>query len=242
MLSSQAEPFMEKDFMKVQANMSQPAHVRREEYTGERASSQDLGRPISDEALREYYDRNYHQILPIIAEKVNQEKAQQEKLKAVKAWLNFEDTSHHSESGTPIRRRGLKERLGPRHVRSRSGSLEPRRGRSESPKKKGSERKAVFKRLEKCVFRMLGDKGKSVSVYSDDSRRRSYHSSHMDTESCHQSSRSRTTEPASERRYNKRASSRRTEELSESEGSARGHWKSKVKRPNSSVEDDLSQP
>ncbi|GJU57193.1 hypothetical protein Tco_1234959 [Tanacetum coccineum] len=32
----------------------------------------------------EYYDRNYHQILPIIAEKVHLEKVQQEKLKAVK--------------------------------------------------------------------------------------------------------------------------------------------------------------
>ncbi|GJX45506.1 hypothetical protein Tco_0262182 [Tanacetum coccineum] len=143
---------------------------------------------------------------------------------------------------TPIRRRGLKERLGPKYVRSRFESPEPRRGRSESPKKKGSEKKAVFKRLEKGVFHRLGDKGKSVSVYSDDSRRRSYHSSHKDTESCHQSSRSSITEPASGRRYNKRASSRRTEELSESEGSAEGHWKSKVKRPKSSVEDDMSQP
>ncbi|GKC41187.1 hypothetical protein Tco_1058909, partial [Tanacetum coccineum] len=66
----------------------------------------------------EYCDRNYHQILPIIAEKVHQENAQQEKLKAVKARLNFEEISRHSESGTPIKRRGLKERLGPRHVRS----------------------------------------------------------------------------------------------------------------------------
>ncbi|GKC55169.1 reverse transcriptase domain-containing protein, partial [Tanacetum coccineum] len=82
---------------------------------------QDPSRPISDEALREYCDRNYHQILPIIAEKVHQEKV----------------------------RRGLKERLGPRYVLSRSGSLKSRRDRSESPKKKGPERKAVFKRLEK---------------------------------------------------------------------------------------------
>ncbi|GKA05791.1 reverse transcriptase domain-containing protein, partial [Tanacetum coccineum] len=107
-------------------------------------------------------------------------KAQQEKLKEVKAHLNFKETSHHSESGTPIRRRGLKERLGPR----------------------------------------LRDKGKSVFVCLDDSRRRSYHSSNKDTEICHQSSRSRTTDPASERRYNKRASSRRTKEFSESDGSA----------------------
>ncbi|GKF11514.1 hypothetical protein Tco_0049440, partial [Tanacetum coccineum] len=120
--------------------------------------------------------------------KVHQEKVQQEKLKAIKARLNFEETSHHSKSGTPTRRRGLKERLRPRHVYSRSGSPEPRRGRSDSPKKKGSERKTVFKRLKIGVFHRLRDKGKNVSVYSDDSRRRSYHSSHKDTENCYQSS------------------------------------------------------
>ncbi|GJV43494.1 reverse transcriptase domain-containing protein [Tanacetum coccineum] len=38
------------------------------------------------------------------------------------------------------------------------------------------------------------------------------------------------------------ASSRRTDELSESVGSAGGHWKSRVKKAKSSVEDDLSQP
>ncbi|GJW36907.1 hypothetical protein Tco_0059827 [Tanacetum coccineum] len=224
-----------------QTPLSQPTSVVRNTL-GKEPVPQDPGRPISDEALREYCDRNYHQILPIIAEKVHQEKAQQEKLKTVKARLNFEKTSRHSESGTPIRRMDLKERLGPRYVRSGSGSPKLRRGRSESPKKKGSERKTVFKRLEKGVFHRIGDKGKSVSVYSDDSRRRSYHSSHRDTESCHQISRSKSTEPVFARRYNKRASSKKTEELSESEGSAGGHWKSKLKRPNSSVEDDLSQP
>ncbi|GJS18708.1 hypothetical protein Tco_0413180 [Tanacetum coccineum] len=192
-----------------QTPLSQPMSVVRNTL-GKEPVPQDPGRPIFDEAWREYCDRNYHQILPIIAEKVHQEKAQQEKLKAVKAHLNFEETSHHSETGTPIRRRGLKERLRPR--------------------------------LEKGVFHKLGDKGKSMSVYSDDQRRRSYHSSHRHTKSCHQSSRSITTEPTSERRYNKMESSRRTEELSEREGSARGHWKSKVKRPKSSIEDGLSQP
>ncbi|GJY33926.1 reverse transcriptase domain-containing protein [Tanacetum coccineum] len=43
----------------------------------------------SDAALREYYDKHYHQLLPIIAEKVHQERAQHDKLKAVKACLNF---------------------------------------------------------------------------------------------------------------------------------------------------------
>ncbi|GJR72598.1 putative RNA-directed DNA polymerase [Tanacetum coccineum] len=37
---------------------------------GKEQAPQDLVRPISDEALREYYDKNYHQILPIIAEKI----------------------------------------------------------------------------------------------------------------------------------------------------------------------------
>ncbi|GKA12509.1 hypothetical protein Tco_0692055 [Tanacetum coccineum] len=181
-----------------QTLLSQPTSVVRNTL-GKEPVPQDPGRPISNEALQEYCDRNYHQILPIIAEKVHQEKAQQEKLKAVKAHLNFEETSHHSKSGTPIRRRGLKEMLGQRYVRSRSGSPEPRRGGSESPKKKGSEKKAVFKRLKKGVLNTGSEtRGKGIS--------------------------------------------RRTEELSESEGSVGGHWKSKVKRPKSSVEDDLSQP
>nr|GEV15626.1 reverse transcriptase domain-containing protein [Tanacetum cinerariifolium] len=93
---------------------------------------------------------NYHQILPIIVEKVHQEKVQQEKLKAVKARLNFEDTSRHSESRTLSRRRGLKERLGPRYARSMSGSPEPRRGRSKSPRERGPKRKTMFKSLERA--------------------------------------------------------------------------------------------
>ncbi|GKD79634.1 hypothetical protein Tco_1342255 [Tanacetum coccineum] len=68
-------------------------------------------RPASDAALREYCDKHYHQLLPIIAEKVHQKKVQQEKLKEVKARLNFEgcsrrnskiqEVSQHSESKTP---------------------------------------------------------------------------------------------------------------------------------------------
>ncbi|GKG27257.1 hypothetical protein Tco_0402960, partial [Tanacetum coccineum] len=67
--------------------------------------------PASDAALREYCDKHYHQLLPIIAEKFHQEKIQQEKLKEVKARLNFEgysrrnskvqEVSQHSESRTP---------------------------------------------------------------------------------------------------------------------------------------------
>ncbi|GJT26157.1 hypothetical protein Tco_0906432 [Tanacetum coccineum] len=224
-----------------QTPLSQPTSVVRNTL-GKEQAPQDLARLIFDEALREYCDKNYHQILSIIAKKNHQEKVQQEKLKAVKARLNFENTSRHFESGTSSTRRSLKERLGPRYARSMSGSPEPRRGHSKSPREKGPERRTVFKRLEKGVFHRLGDKEKNVSAHSRDSRHRPYHSSRRDIESCYQSSRSRETEFASEKHHNKRASSRKAKTLSESEGSAGGHWKSKPKKQKSSIEDDLSQP
>nr|GEV02671.1 reverse transcriptase domain-containing protein [Tanacetum cinerariifolium] len=146
-------------------------HLRRDETEG---------RTVSDEDLREYCDKNHHQILPIIVEKLHQEKAQQEKLKAVKARLNFEEASQYFESETPNRRGNLKERLGP--------------------------------------------------------------SSHGDTESCYQSSRSKETKTAFEKHHHKREYSQRTEAVSESERSAGGHWKSKPKKQKLSMEDDLSQP
>ncbi|GJR70568.1 reverse transcriptase domain-containing protein [Tanacetum coccineum] len=216
--------------------------VRNTEGQGKEMSQGNLNGPASDATLREYCDKYYNQLLPILAEKMHQEKVQQEKLKAVKACLNFEEVSQHFESGTLSRRRDLRKRLGSRCICSVSGSPEPRHGRSESPRKKDPERKTVFKRLEKGVFHKLGDKGKSISTYSDDSRRQSYHSSCRDTESCYQSSRSRGTEISLEKHRNKRVSSRGTEALSESEGSAWGHWKSRSIKQRSSIEDDnLSQ-
>ncbi|GKB94695.1 hypothetical protein Tco_0980832 [Tanacetum coccineum] len=101
-----------------QTPVSQPTSVVRNTLEKEQVP-QDSGRPASDAALREYCDMNYHQILPIIAEKMHQEKVQQEKLKAVKARLNFEEASQHSESGTLSRRRDLKKRLGSRHKEKR---------------------------------------------------------------------------------------------------------------------------
>ncbi|GKD10610.1 hypothetical protein Tco_1190295 [Tanacetum coccineum] len=161
-----------------QTPLSQPTSVVRNTLVKEQVP-QDPGRPISDKAQREYCDKNYHKILPIIAKKMHQEKVQQEKLKGVKARLNFEETSRHSESRTLNRRRDLKERLGPRHARSMSGSPESRRGRA------GHQ----------------GRRARKGNKCSKDWRRVE-------------------TEFASEKHHNKRASSRRTEALSESEGSA----------------------
>nr|GEW38080.1 reverse transcriptase domain-containing protein [Tanacetum cinerariifolium] len=198
-----------------QTPLSLPTSVVRNTLGREQAP-QNLVRPVPDEDLREYCDKNYHQILPIIAEKLHQEKVQQEKLKAVKARLNFEEASQYSESETPNRRRNLKERLGPMGAQTRSISPKQRRGRSKSPKEKGPERRTVFKILEKGVFHRLRDKEKNVSAHLRGSKRKSYYSSRREAESCYQKS--------------------------ESEGSAGGHWKSKPKKQKSSMEDDLSQP
>nr|GEY42838.1 reverse transcriptase domain-containing protein [Tanacetum cinerariifolium] len=78
-----------------------------------------LNGPASDEALREYCDKHYNQLLPILTEKLHQEKVQQERLKAVKARLNFEEFSQHSESGRPNEKRDLRKRLESRRLETR---------------------------------------------------------------------------------------------------------------------------
>nr|GEX96592.1 reverse transcriptase domain-containing protein [Tanacetum cinerariifolium] len=133
----------------VQTPLSQPTSAVRNTL-GKEQVPQDLDGPAFDAALREYCDRNYYQLLPKIAENVHQEKVQQEKLKAVKARLNFEEASQHSELGTPSRKKDLKKRLGYRHVRSMSGSPEPRRGHYESPKRSKKEND-VQKARKGCI-------------------------------------------------------------------------------------------
>ncbi|GKF40470.1 hypothetical protein Tco_0120531, partial [Tanacetum coccineum] len=78
---------------------------------GKEKSQENPNEPASDAALREFCDKNYNQLLPILAEKMHQEKVQQEKLKALKARLKFEDTLQYSKSEAPSRRRDVKKRL-----------------------------------------------------------------------------------------------------------------------------------
>ncbi|GJY26268.1 reverse transcriptase domain-containing protein [Tanacetum coccineum] len=120
---------------------------------GKEISQGNLNGAASDAALREYYDKYYNQLLPILAEKMHQEKG------------------HQAEEGTS------KKRPGSKRICSVSGSPQPRRGRSKSPRKRGLKRETMFKRLEKGVFHRLGDKEKSMSSYSNDSKHQSYHSS-----------------------------------------------------------------
>ncbi|GJZ35219.1 reverse transcriptase domain-containing protein [Tanacetum coccineum] len=87
-----------------QTASSQPMSAVRNTVRREKEPTlQDRGGPASDAALWEYCDKNYNQLLPIIAEKFNKEKERNEKLKEVKARLNFEGcsrTSRYSESRT----------------------------------------------------------------------------------------------------------------------------------------------
>nr|GEY27320.1 reverse transcriptase domain-containing protein [Tanacetum cinerariifolium] len=143
-----------------------PTHARHAEY-GRKRKRTNYTRPrwpASDAALWEYCDKNYNQLLPIIAEKFNQEKERNDKLKEVEARLNFEECSGmslYSESMT------MSTREYERRHRSRSShSLRPnvfsriKRDRSRSPIQNLREK-------ERGVFKRLGNKEKSVSVRSD---------------------------------------------------------------------------
>nr|GEV13069.1 hypothetical protein [Tanacetum cinerariifolium] len=70
---------------------------------GKETTLQDRGRPASDTALQEYCDKNYDQLQPIIAKKFHKKKERNEKMKEVKARLNFKGcfgTSRNSKSRT----------------------------------------------------------------------------------------------------------------------------------------------
>ncbi|GJZ02532.1 reverse transcriptase domain-containing protein [Tanacetum coccineum] len=98
--------------------------------TGGKSGPQNLKEHASNEALRELCDKNYHQLLPLITEKMQKEKEQQDKLKAVKARLLYgnesgrnprnHEESHYSESKTPTARTEPRRRHGRKHSRSPS--------------------------------------------------------------------------------------------------------------------------
>ncbi|GJW13508.1 reverse transcriptase domain-containing protein [Tanacetum coccineum] len=114
-----------------QSAPSQPTSaVRNIIGRGKEPVLQDRGGPASDSALKEYCDKNYNQLLPIIAEKFNREKEKNKKLKGVKARINFDEssrTSRYSESPKQKLREkegGVFKRLGRRErsVTARSDS------------------------------------------------------------------------------------------------------------------------
>ncbi|GKC08555.1 hypothetical protein Tco_1000165 [Tanacetum coccineum] len=202
--------------------------------TGGRSGPQGLEEPTPDEVLRELCDKNYHQLLPLIAEKMQKEKEQQDKLNAVKARLLYSnevgknqrnhEESHYSESKTPTARTEPKRRHGNRRSRSPSpvASVFKRLKQNRPPSPRPRPRK------EGGVFNRLGGKERSASALSD---------------SRHQVSHEKETEVQPRKHHHRGMSSRETGEYSESEDSEGGHWKSKSRRHRSNTyEDDLSQP
>ncbi|GJT35387.1 hypothetical protein Tco_0925806 [Tanacetum coccineum] len=157
-----------------QSAPSQPTSVVRNTVErGKESVSQDQGGPASDAALREYCDKNYNKFLLIIAEKFNEEKGKNKKLKGVKARLNFNGssrTSRYSKSKTMSTRQHKK-----RHRSRRSRNPRPstsvfsriRRERSRSLRQKLREKKGG-------VFKRLGNRKNSVSSRSDSHNQRSY--------------------------------------------------------------------
>ncbi|GJU56267.1 reverse transcriptase domain-containing protein [Tanacetum coccineum] len=143
-----------------QSAPSQPTSaVRNTVGRGKEPVSQDRGGPTSDAALREYCDKNYNKLLPIIADKFNEEKAKNEKLRGVKAQLNFNGssgTSQYFESRTMSTREHDKRH---RYRCSRSPRPSPsvfsriRREQSRLPRQKLREK-------EGGVFKILGNREK----------------------------------------------------------------------------------
>nr|GEV13545.1 reverse transcriptase domain-containing protein [Tanacetum cinerariifolium] len=150
-----------------------------------------------------------------MAEKFNYEKEKNEKLKELKARLNFEGcfgTPRYSESKTMSTKEHDKRH---RFMRSRSPKISVfsriRRERSRSPIRRERSRSPRQMAKEGGVFKRLRSRGKSVSARSDS--------------------------------YSQHSHSRHTKALSKSEDSGRGHWKSRSKKKKSSEEeDDMSQP
>ncbi|GJS27975.1 hypothetical protein Tco_0488595 [Tanacetum coccineum] len=181
--------------------------------TGGRNGPQGLEEPMSDEVLREMCDKNYHQLLPLIAEKMQKEKEQKDKLNAVKARLIYgeesgikirsREESHYSESKTPTARTEPRRRHGDRHSRSPSphASVFKRLKKYRSPSPRPRPRK------EGGVFNRLGRKEPATSARSD-SRQRSPQAKRTEVEA---------------RRRQQKGTSRTTSQYSESEDSEGGH-------------------
>nr|GFA34137.1 reverse transcriptase domain-containing protein [Tanacetum cinerariifolium] len=167
-VSTQAEPIFTPPTFVVRSTVGK----------GNEQTPENLNRPASDAALREYCDKHYHQLLPLIAEKVHQGKAHQDKLKEVKARLNFEGCS----------RRNSKIQEASQHLESRTPNL---KGEPEMRRRLGKKR-GLFNRLGG------GDKGRSVSAHSSDSKPQRHRNAQREAESRYQSSRSKKWNPFSE--------------------------------------------
>ncbi|GKA31236.1 reverse transcriptase domain-containing protein [Tanacetum coccineum] len=158
---------------------------------------QGSARTTSAVDLEEFCEKHYEKLLPIMADKYEYEQRKKEKLEEVKARLEFGEArkkttraqeSAYSESRTMSPRRQRRSRS-PRHNPSVFTRL--RRERSRSPRHEYKDKA----RREGTVFKRLGSRGRSTSVYSDNrqesSRYTKSHSESEDSEGGHWKSKSR---------------------------------------------------
>ncbi|GKD11032.1 reverse transcriptase domain-containing protein [Tanacetum coccineum] len=145
--------------------------------TGGRNGPQGLEEPVSEEILREMCDKNYHQLLPLIAEKMQKEKEQKDKLNAVKARLIYDDESEtkirnreesqYSESKTPTARTEQRRKHRDRHSRSPSPHASVfkrlRTDRAPSPQLRLKKEGGVFNRRHQ----QKGASSRTTSRYSE---------------------------------------------------------------------------
>ncbi|GJY64523.1 hypothetical protein Tco_0465983 [Tanacetum coccineum] len=167
--------------------------LAREEQTNPQGSA----RTTSAVDLEEFCEKHYEKLLPIMADKYEYEQRKKEKLEAVKARLEFGEVrkkttraqeSAYSESRTMSPRRQRRSRS-PRHNPSIFTRLRRERSRSPRHEYKDKERK------EGTMFKRLGSRGRSTSVYSDNRQESSKytkgHSESEDSEGGHWKSKSR---------------------------------------------------
>ncbi|GJV93960.1 reverse transcriptase domain-containing protein [Tanacetum coccineum] len=135
--------------------------------------------------LEEFCKKHYKKLLPIMADKYEYEQRKKEKLEEVKARLEFGDDrkkttrvreSAYSESRTMSPRRQRRSRS-PHHNPSVFTRLRRERSRSSWHEYKDKARK------EGTVFKRLGSRGRSTSVYSDNRQESSkYTKGHSESE------------------------------------------------------------
>ncbi|GJW04839.1 reverse transcriptase domain-containing protein [Tanacetum coccineum] len=118
--------------------------------------------------LKEFCEKHYEKLLPIMTDKYEYEKRKKEKPEEVKARLDFGDArkkstraqeSAYSESRTISPRRQIRSRS-PRHNPSVFTRLRHERSRSPRHECKSKERR------ESTVFKRLGSRGRSTSMSS----------------------------------------------------------------------------
>ncbi|GKD60920.1 hypothetical protein Tco_1298429, partial [Tanacetum coccineum] len=128
--------------------------------TGGKSGPQNLEKPASNEAIRELCDKKYHKLLSFIAEKMQKEKEQQDKLKVLKTRHR---ESHCFESKTPTARTEPRRRHGRKHSRSPSpvASVFRRLKQNRPPSPR------LLPRKEGGVFNKLGRKEPGASTRSD---------------------------------------------------------------------------